>query len=442
MGGVQAQIADDFLRCTQNDSLAFLQFPFKGMQTTHSLSSKVTCSAAAGTAMASGQKTLAGRIGIGAEETDTLKSIAYIAKEWGYKVGILTSVSIDHATPAAFYARTNNRNNSNEIAMQLGAAGFDFFAGGDFLQPFKGMNDAYEVMAKRSFTVISGVDSVVVASTIEPPIAIFDVNKEFAYGIEKTENDFSLAEVTDAAIKTLENSEGFFIMTEGGKIDWACHANDAATMMYEVFEFDKAVQQAVEFYKKNPEETLIIVTADHETGGASMGVALNPYWLNTSLLQHQHISYAKLTPLIAQKIERTPLFTIDSCLQFLSNYYDVNVESGFLLHNYDSLRLNQAIQFALNKTTRMENKEALNRYGIKADEKSVFKRAEAITLTMNTILAEKAGIGWTTFAHSGTRIPVYAIGKGAELFSGYYDNTDIFKKLLLCLQEPKKRGEQ
>lgn len=439
LGAVQAQIADDFLRSTQSDSLAFLQLPQKGMQTTCSLSSKITCSPASATAIATGQKTAAGRVGMGAGETDTLKSIANIAKDWGYKVGILTSVSIDHATPAAFYAHTNSRANYNEIAMQLGASGFDFFAGGDFVQPFKGMNDAYEVMAKQSFTIISGIDSVIIASTMEPPIAIFDVNKEFAFGIEKNENDFTLADVTHAAIKTLENTGGFFLLTEGGKIDWACHANDAATMLYEVIEFDRAIQQALEFYEKNPDETLIVVTGDHESGGIAMGAAINPYWLHTPLLQHQHISYAKLTPLLAEKIERTPMFTIDTCLQFLSKYYDINTEPGFRLHAFDSLRLNQAIQFALNKTTRMSEDEAIKRYYMTADEKSLVKRSEAIIITINAILAEKAGIAWTTFAHSGARVPVYAIGNGAELFNGYYDNTDIFRKLYSCLQEPKKK---
>ena len=442
LGLVQTQIADDFLRSTRGDSLVYLQFPAKGMQTTHSLSSKITCSAAAATAIATGRKTTVGRICMGAGETDSLTSIAFIAKNWGYKVGILTSVSIDHATPAAFYARTGDRGNLNEIAMQLGTSGLDFFAGGDFLKPFKGMNDAYEIMANHSFTIISGIDSLIVASTIDNPVAILDVNKEFAYGIEKTENDFTLAGVTHAAIKTLENPAGFFIMVEGGKIDWACHANDAATMAHEVLEFDQAIRQALEFYKNNPNETLIVVTGDHETGGAAMGAAINPYWLNIPLLQHQRISYAKLTPLIAQKIEQTPLFTIDTCLQFLSNYYDINCENGFRLHAYDSVRITQAIQFALNKTTRMNNDEAMKRYYIPADEKSLTVRSGAITITINTILAEKAGVGWTTFAHSGARIPVYAIGNSAELFDDYYDNTDIFRKLLSCLQEPKKRGKQ
>jgi alkaline phosphatase len=265
------------------------------------------------------------------------------------------------------------------------------------------------------------------------------VNKEFAFGIEKNEHDFTLADVTHAAIKTLEHTGSFFMMIEGGKIDWACHANDAATMVYEVAEFDKAIRQALDFYKKNPDETLIVVTGDHETGGVAMGAAINPYWLNIPILQHQHISYAKLTPLLAEKIEHTPLFTIDTCIQFLSAYYDINTEPGFQLQAYDSVRLNRSIQFALNKTTRMTNDEAITCYSVAADEKSLVRRSEAITVTINAILAEKAGISYTTFAHSGTRIPVYAIGNGAELFNGYYDNTDIFRKLYSCLQEPRKR---
>ncbi len=438
LGLAQTLIAEDFLRSTRGDSLSYLQFPAKGMQSTYSLSSKITCSSASGTALATGHKTTVGRIGIGAEETDTLTNITSIAKNWGYKVGILTSTSIDHATPAAFYAHTNDRTNFNEIAMQLGLSGFDFFAGGDFVQPFMGMNDAYEIMENHLFTIISGIDSVIVASTIEPPIAIFDQNKEFVYGIEKNENDFSLADVTHAAIETLENPNGFFIMVEGGKIDWACHANDAATMLHEIVEFDRAIQQALEFYKRNSSETLIVVAADHETGGVALGTAINPYWLNTSHLQYQRISFAKLAPLLAEKIEKTPLFTIDTCLQFLANYYDINTEPGFQLHAYDSVRLSQAIQFTLNKTTRMTDDESIKRYYMLANEPNLEKRSAAIAITINTILAEKAGIGWTTFAHTGIYVPVFAIGNGAELFNDYYDNTDIFRKLYSCLQEPQK----
>ncbi|WP_333802429.1 alkaline phosphatase, partial [Sphingobacterium multivorum] len=93
------------------------------------------------------------------------------------------------------------------------------------------------------------------------------------YAIDQKPNDLKLADITSAAITSLHknNTNGFFLMIEGGKIDWACHANDAATTIQEVLDFNASVQLAYDFYKKFPNETLIVVTADHETGGLGVG---------------------------------------------------------------------------------------------------------------------------------------------------------------------------
>ncbi|RLD35223.1 MAG: alkaline phosphatase, partial [Bacteroidetes bacterium] len=110
------------------------------------------------------------------------------------------------------------------------------------------------------------------------------------YAIDQPEEYITLADITGKAIQYLENENGFFMMVEGGKIDWLCHANDAGSMVYEVLDFSAAVDEAVKFYNKHPDETLIVVTADHETGGFGLGNNRMKYDSDYALLANQKIS--------------------------------------------------------------------------------------------------------------------------------------------------------
>lgn len=120
------------------------------------------------------------------------------------------------------------------------------------------------------------------------------------YALDRKENDLTLAQITESAIDFLTkgNNKGFFLMVEGGKIDWACHANDAATVFNEVKDMDNAVKVAYEFYKKHPKETLIVITADHETGGIVLGTG--KYALNLKALQYQKNSTDGLSQRISE----------------------------------------------------------------------------------------------------------------------------------------------
>lgn len=251
------------------DSLNFTQFPYKGTLTTHSANKKITDSAAAGTALATGTKTANGTLGLSADLKTKLKSVAYTAKETGRKVGIISSVSIDHATPAAFYANAESRNMSYEIASQLPTSGFDLFAGAGFVKP----KELFQTFADSLYTIIRGKDAVLDGQKI---VWIQEVGKdvgELPYAATKRQaDDLTLPIFTQKAIEFLANntSKGFFMMVEGGKIDWASHANSAKNARGEVQDFAQAISHAIKFYEIHPEETLIIVTADHETGGLSL----------------------------------------------------------------------------------------------------------------------------------------------------------------------------
>jgi alkaline phosphatase len=281
MGLAQVAATEAYLSAKEgvigSKNLSFSSFPVIGLATTFSANKYVTCSSAAGTALSTGSKTNNNMLGITAGG-DTLASITYKLKNAGYRIGIATTVSIDHATPAAFYASANKRSDYYNIALQLPATNFDFFAGGGFLEPTgkkKDRPDMHRIVTDAGYTIVR--DHAAVASVKEKVILFQAENKgpELPYAIERADDDLTLPQITAAAIKFLDNEKGFFAMIEGGKIDWACHSNDGATSIYETIDFANAVQYAIDFYHRHPDETLIVVTADHETGGMALTLENN-----------------------------------------------------------------------------------------------------------------------------------------------------------------------
>lgn len=259
-----------------SDPLLFTTFPAMGMATTYSASNYITCSSAAGTALATGHKTNNSMLGV-APDTSDLKSIAYYIHDAGYKVGIMTSVTIDHATPGAFYAHSAKRSDYYAIAAQLPESGFEFFGGGGFegLKKQGDRKSLYELAEEKGYTVAYGKDDFdSKKGSAEKMIYFQQKGKEreiLPYAFSREESDLTLAEVVKGAIETLDNEKGFFIMAEGGKIDWAAHSNDIVNTIHETLDMDAAIAVAYEFYKQHPDETLIVVTADHETGGVTLG---------------------------------------------------------------------------------------------------------------------------------------------------------------------------
>ena len=259
-----------------SEALGFSSFPVMGMATTYSASNFITCSSAAGTALSTGTKTNNGMLGV-SPDSSKLRSIAYDIHDAGYKVGIMTSVTIDHATPGAFYANSLDRNDYYAVAVQLPQSGFEFFGGGGF-EGVKKMGDRkspYEIANENGYTVVYGEnDFEANKNGAEKVIYLQEKGQEndiLPYAFEREESDLTLAEVVKGAIEVLDNEKGFFIMAEGGKIDWAAHANDLTNTIYETLDFDEAIAVAYEFYLQHPDETLIVVTADHETGGVTLG---------------------------------------------------------------------------------------------------------------------------------------------------------------------------
>ncbi|MDP3437498.1 MAG: alkaline phosphatase, partial [Bacteroidales bacterium] len=279
MGLSQVSMAEAYLSTQKgeisNEALSFTKFPVMGMSTTYSANSFITCSSAAGTALSTGFKTNNGMLGVD-PQNNKLTSISFKIKESGIPVGIVSNVTIDHATPAAFYANSTNRNSYYDIAVQIPASGFDFFGGGGFAQPTgenKDKKSIYEILEEGGYTVARGLREYVSKKGAKKMALFQEAGKEgpLPYVIDKADTDLSLKHVVAAAIDHLYGVKGFFLVAEGGKIDWAGHDNDAKTNILETLDFAEAVNVAVSFARKYPNETLIIVTADHETGGMTLG---------------------------------------------------------------------------------------------------------------------------------------------------------------------------
>lgn len=404
--------------------LQFTQFPVINMATTFSATNSITDSSAAGTALSTGEKTYNGAIGLD-DEKQQLTGVAEKAKKAGKKVGITTSVSIDHATPAAFYAHQPNRSMYYEIAMDIPASGFDFFAGGGFLKPDKTYDkqDApgiFPILENAGYTIAKGYNDYKAKANSANKIILIQEDGAapdcIPYAIDRKPGDLTLAQITESAISflTKNNNKGFFLMVEGGKIDWSCHGNDAATTFREVIDMDDALKAAYEFYKNHPGETLIVVTADHETGGMTLGKG--KYTMNLQALKYQKQSEAGLSKRITElRKQKDHKVTWEEIKELLGR------TMGF----WKELPISWEQEKVLRDSYEASFSSAVN----KRMEKSMYTESEPLAAKAKNVMSDIAGIGWTTSDHTAGYVPVYAIGAGSELFTGKMDNTDIPKRI-------------
>ena len=291
------------------ERLNFSTFTTRNFVTNYSASHPVTDSAAAGTALATGCKTANESIGVDADG-NILRNLTNVASEQGYMVGLVTNVGINHATPSAFYGHTSDRFGfpklvddyiASDVAFIAGSTIMDMKSGpvGANFQPVTTVELAERV---RNAGVELTLDIEKAAKTTNQRVALVandSINKHVPYAIDREPGDpHTLVNHSKAAIEYLsrEAKSGFFLMVEGGKLDYAAHEQDAVTTFYEVNEFAQCVDLALEFAKQHPHETLIVVTADHETGGFSLG--WDHYEIRMNLLTEQECSALKVTKII------------------------------------------------------------------------------------------------------------------------------------------------
>ena len=428
MGVNQVNAAETYLGALQGrigiEPLCFPSFPYSAFVNTQSATNGVTDSAAGGTALACGQKTKNGTLGMLKDLTTSVSSIADWARNSGAAVGITTSVAIDHATPAAFYAHVKERHEQYTIGKQLVESANDFYAGSDFTIPtdpeYPNGPTLYEEACSKGFTISRGyADYQKRAANAKKMILLQSEEASKAdrysipYALDRKDGDLTLTDITRAGIDFLMKKQGekngFFMMIEGGKIDWACHANDLA-FIPELIDMDNAVKVAYDFYKQHPDETLIIVTADHETGGIVLSRGL--YEINLAAVGNQRITIEKLGKELHKMHDvKGDKLVWDDVKTFLAENF------GF----WDKISLTDE------QTQRLESSFKKIMDGTSKDQRTLYQNDDELAVTVRNIMSECAQVGWHVTSHSNGYVPCFAIGVGAEQIHGRIDNTEIPK---------------
>ena len=250
-----------------HDPMTFSQFPYIGVVDTHSASNDITDSAAGGTALASDHKTNNAMLGMNPDSIP-VKTVLEVLAEQGKETGIVVTSYVTHATPAAFYAKVPHRKQYEDIAVQMAENPYLNLIIGGGMKHFNQRKDSLDLVARMEnelgWTVYDTLDNIDVTCK---KYAVMADDNHMPHAADR--GDF-LPRAVKTALKSLDDAEnGFFLMVEGSQIDFACHGNDSTWMMDEMLDFDYAVKVALD-YAKEKGNTLVVVTADHETGGLTL----------------------------------------------------------------------------------------------------------------------------------------------------------------------------
>ena len=249
------------------EEMTFSQFPYIGVVDTHSASNDITDSAAGGTALASDHKTNNAMLGVNPDSIP-VKTVFEALAEQGKKTGIVVTSYVTHATPAAFYAKVPHRKQYEDIAVQMAENPYINLIIGGGMKHFAQRKDSLDLIARMENELGWKVyDNLTEVDVTNQKYAVIADTNHMPKAADR--GDF-LPRAVKTALKTLDNAEnGFFLMVEGSQIDFACHGNDSTWMMDEMLDFDYAVNVALD-YAKEKGNTLVVVTADHETGGLTL----------------------------------------------------------------------------------------------------------------------------------------------------------------------------
>lgn len=362
----------------------------------------VTDSAASGTAFATGHKTYNGAIAVTNEEVARpVASVLEAAKEAGKSTGLITTARVTHATPAVYASHVRSRDNENAIASQYADFGLDVILGGGerhfvasdeqavfgttkredgihLIDAFK--ENGYEVAhTKEALAQVNG----------DRLLGLFS-DTHIPYNLDRDESVPTLTEQFEAAVRVLEkNDEGFIMMIEGGRIDHAGHANDLHSVVQEMLEFDEVFQAAIDYAERDG-HTSVIATADHETGGLTIG-SQNIYDAYLDVFEPVTAS----SEVIGEQLEDA---TEDEVKQLVKRYTGIDDLSKEELALIMSGQLPDG---------------TVSSYGREG--------------SFNAVIAKRGVFGWTGHGHTGVDVGVYGVGPAAELLRGFHDNTDFAK---------------
>ncbi|MFS0666804.1 alkaline phosphatase [Peribacillus frigoritolerans] len=358
----------------------------------------ITDSASAATAMSAGVKTYNAAIAVDNDKSE-VKTVLEAAKEKGKATGLVATSEITHATPASFGAHDENRKNMNSIAddyyneLIKGKHKIDVLLGGgksNFVRPDVNLAKAFE---KDGYSYVTDKNQMLKDKN-DQVLGLF-ASEGLPKMIDRPSETPSLADMTSSAIQRLnKDKDGFFLMVEGSQVDWAGHDNDIVGAMSEMEDFEKAYKAAMEFAKKD-KHTLVVATADHSTGGFSIGAKGIYNWYGE--------------PIKAAK--RTPDFMADAIVK------GADVEKT----------LKQFINQNVVKLTEGEIKTVT--------EAAKSKNVTNVDNAIEAIFDNRTNTAWTTGGHTGEDVPVYAYGPYKDRFAGQVDNTDQAKIIFELLKK-------
>lgn len=393
-------------RWYKGESLAMDEILTGGV-TTHSAESAITDSAPAGTALATGHKSNSGYVGVlpsvidmpgvKGNPGDAFTPVANVlegAKQLGKATGIVSTSEIQHATPASFSSHVTSRSNYDDIGEQQVYQNMDVILGGgyDYLKSEnrKDGENLVSVIGEKGYDLITTRDELL--KTKSDKIYGSFAGSSMAYELDRTKtnpNEPSLAEMTSTAIDTLnKDKDGFFLMIEGSKIDWAAHANDPIGMVTDILSFDDAVNEALKFAKKD-KNTMVIAVTDHGNSGITIGN------------ENTNSTYDKIN--ISNYINplKKATMTVEGALSNLKPDRSNLVEVA-KLYGLDNLTAEETA--ALNAT-----------------------ETKKLAGTLVNLLSKRADLGYTTGGHTGDDVFLYSYGP--KRISGLVDNTDLAKEM-------------
>ena len=417
-------------------ALNFMGFEVAGSAVTYDSCSFAPDSASTATSIATGKKTYSGMINVdesGATPYETIAEKLHAQKGW--KVGVISSVNLNHATPAAFYAHQASRNNYYEIGEELVNSGFEYFAGGGLKKvtgPDKDKTSLYDLAEAAGYKVTYTQAEAEAITAADQKVILIDEHladsDAMDYDMDRGDGEWALADYVAKGIEVLNNDTGFFMMCEGGKIDWACHANDAGATVTDTLALADAVQVAVDFAKEHPDETLILVTGDHETGGLTIGFAGTDYDTYLDTLSNQTISYAQFDEQYVSKYKENGT-SFEDAMKDVESLFGLKLTGEetdrLVLTEYEIQRLRTAYDLIMSE---------YNTADYTQEQYVLYGTYNPFSVTVTHILNNKAGVDFTSYSHTGLPVAVFADGTGAEDFGGYYDNTDIYNKLADLLE--------
>lgn len=421
MGLGHIMITEAYNRTVLNNDehLTMLQFPVTSMATTYSANRHITDSSAAGTALSTGNKTNNYMLGVTPDSVPVF-SIAKALKDNGYGVGIATTVTLNDATPAAFYGHAPNRKLYYEIGKGIIGSNYEFFAGYNLISKNNNKGektDLYEKIEKDGYKIVKGKEEYEKIKNHNKIILLNKPNRagHCGYTVDSMGNDnFNVPYLTQTCMNHLQKNspEKFFMMIEGGNIDWIAHANDPGVVK-SILDFDEGIKIAYDFYKKHPDETLIVVTADHNTGGMTFGVRGNKR-VTLKNLDYQKVSISMFQEYCKDLQKSGKEITWDDMKTYLKQ--NLGLYGAIEVDKKDD----KLIQESFNKTFTKKDVE---------DVKTLYTTYNNFIADVFNVFNKYTGIGWTTTGHTGDFTPVYAIGVGAEEFNGLNNNIDLPKKI-------------